>query len=51
MARRKREQEFLQALESDNLAGKVCQRLDLEGTDLVRRSTRTILEVSLQAWY
>ena len=27
------------------LRGKVCQRLDLEGTDLVRTSTRTTLEV------
>ena len=26
------------------LQGKVCQRLDLEGTDLVRTSTRTTLE-------
>ena len=27
------------------LQGKVCQRFDLEGTDLVRRSTRTSLEL------
>ena len=45
MARMKKQQEFLQVLESNNLAGKVCQRFDLEGTDLVRRSTCTTLEL------